>query len=114
MFSIKIPATYEDALNSIHAQRWQEALNDEISSIVSKGTYEVVPRPTDRKAYAPVCDQTTRRVLFAIAAEQKLHMHQLDVKTAFLNGELTELTFCEPPPGFAEGKGKVWKLKKAL
>jgi transposase InsO family protein len=154
VMTIKIPVTYEDALNSIHAQRWQEAMDDEISSIVSKGTYEVVPRPTDRKVipvrwvyavkhdaygnlerfkgrvvakgyrqiegidynetYAPVCDQTTRRVLFAIAAEQNLHMHQLDVKTAFLNGELTELTYCEPPPGFAEGKGKVWKLNKAL
>jgi hypothetical protein len=49
VFSIKIPATYEDALDSIHAQRWQEAMNDEISSNVSKGTYEVVPRPTDLK-----------------------------------------------------------------
>ncbi len=128
-------------------------MNDEINSIVSKGTYEVVPRPKDRKiipvrwvfavkqdamgniqrfkgrvvakgykqiegiyfneTYAPACDQTTRRVLFVIAAEQNLHMHQLDVKTAFLNGELTELTYCDPPPGFAEGKGKVWKLNKA-
>ena len=33
--NIKIPTSYDDALKSIHAQRWQEAMNDEISSIVS-------------------------------------------------------------------------------
>ncbi len=61
-----------------------------------------------------ICDHIARRVLFPMAAEQKLHMHQLAVKTAFLNGELTELAQCEPPPGLTEGNGKVWKYKTAL
>ncbi len=66
--------------------------------------------------YIPIhkCDHIARRVLFPMAAEQKLHMHQLDVKTAFLNGELTELAQCEPPPGLTEGNGEVWKYKTAL
>ena len=39
VYTITIPRSYEDALNSVHAQRWKEAMNDEINSIVSKGTY---------------------------------------------------------------------------
>ena len=66
------------------------------------------------ETYAPVCNQSTRRVLFSIAAQKRLHMHQMDVKTAFLNGELTDLTYCEPPPGYPGERGMVWKLHKAL
>ncbi len=56
-------------------------------------------------------------MLFAIVAKDMLYMHQLDVTTAFLNGVLTEETYCDPPrgaPGYPGGWGRVWKLKKAL
>jgi hypothetical protein len=40
--------------------------------------------------YSPVTRLTTIRVLVALAASQGLLIHQMDVKTAFLNGELDE------------------------
>ncbi len=42
-----------------------------------------------------------------------LEVHQTDVKTAFLNGELSEEVYVSPPPQFQPG-GQVWRLKKAL
>ena len=40
--------------------------------------------------YAPVARITSIRVLFALASTYKLYIHQMDVKTTFLNGDLDE------------------------
>ena len=40
--------------------------------------------------YSPVARLTTIRVLLALAASHNLLIHQMDVKTAFLNGDLEE------------------------
>lgn len=54
--------------------------------------------------------------MLAIAAQMELQVFQLDVKSAFLNGELEEEVYVQQPQGFeARGEeGKVYKLKKAL
>ncbi|KAK1665418.1 hypothetical protein QYE76_053577 [Lolium multiflorum] len=59
--------------------------------------------------YSPVARLTTIRVLLSLAASHGLLVHQMDVKTAFLNGELEEEIYMEQPDGFVvDGKeGKV-------
>ena len=59
---------------------------------------------------------TTIRVLLPLAASHGLLVHQMDIKTAFLNGELEEEIYMDQPDGFvANGQeGKVCKLLKSL
>ena len=51
-----------------------------------------------------------------MAASHGLLVHQMDVKTAFLNGELDEEIYMDQPDGYVvEGQeGKVCKLLKSL
>ena len=58
----------------------------------------------------------TIRLLIALAASRGWEVHHLDVKTAFLHGDLKEDVYVAQPEGFIEeGKeGKVYKLHKAL
>nr|GEZ47300.1 reverse transcriptase domain-containing protein [Tanacetum cinerariifolium] len=50
--------------------------------------------------YAPVAHITTIRLLLALAAIHNLVIHQMDVKTAFLNGDLDEEVYMKQPEGF--------------
>ena len=66
--------------------------------------------------YSPVTRITSIRIILAIAAVRNLDIHQMDVKTAFLNGELDEEIYMEQPEGFiVPGKEKkVCRLVKSL
>uniref|UniRef100_I1R8M9 Reverse transcriptase Ty1/copia-type domain-containing protein n=1 Tax=Oryza glaberrima TaxID=4538 RepID=I1R8M9_ORYGL len=66
--------------------------------------------------YSSVARLTTIRVLPSLAASHGLLVHQMDVKTDFLNGELDEEIYMDQPDGFVvEGQeGKVCKLLKSL
>ena len=66
--------------------------------------------------YSPVTRINSIRIILAIAAMRNLKVHQMDVKTASLNGDLDEEIYMEQPEGFvAPGQGnKVCKLVKSL
>ena len=66
--------------------------------------------------YAPLERITSIRELFALASIHDLYLHQMDVKTAFLNGDLDEEVYMEQPEGFIlpSNEKKVFKLGKSL
>ena len=66
--------------------------------------------------YAPVARISTIRLLIDLASVHNLVVHQMDVKTAFLNGELDEEVYMKQPEGFVMlGKEHmVCKLVKSL
>jgi len=68
------------------------------------------------EVFAPVARIETVRFLIALAASKGWEIHHLDVKTAFLHGDLKEEVYVSQPEGFmVSGKeNKVYKLKKAL
>ena len=110
-----------------NATFWKEAINDEMNSIMSNQTWELVNLPPGFKLigckwacrrkyhtngmiqtfkarlvakgfkqredvdyfdiYAPMAEMTSIRILFALTLIYNLFVHQMDVKTTFLNGE---------------------------
>jgi hypothetical protein len=66
--------------------------------------------------FTPVARWDTIQMVLAMVAQRKWKMYQLDVKSAFLHGELDEDMYVEQPLSYKK-KGeeyKVFKLKKAL
>ena len=68
------------------------------------------------ETFAPVAKMSTVRTLISCAANFGWPLHQLDVKNAFLHGDLKEEVYMEIPPGYSnfEIAGKICKLKKSL
>ncbi|GJW90409.1 ribonuclease H-like domain, reverse transcriptase, RNA-dependent DNA polymerase [Tanacetum coccineum] len=68
------------------------------------------------EVFAPVARMETIRLLLAIAANRKWEVHHLNVKSAFLHGELKEEVYVTQPEGFTKkgNDGKVYRLIKAL
>ncbi|KAD2804168.1 hypothetical protein E3N88_37545 [Mikania micrantha] len=68
------------------------------------------------ETFSPVAMLKSIRILIAISAYYDYEIWQMDVKTAFLNGHLTEDVYMAQPEGFVDPKNpnKVCKLKKSI
>ncbi|WJX42094.1 hypothetical protein P8452_29365 [Trifolium repens] len=64
--------------------------------------------------FSPVVKHCSIRVLMAIVNMYDLELEQMDVKTAFLHGELEETIYMQQPESFVEDNSKVCLLKKSL
>ncbi|GKV14990.1 hypothetical protein SLEP1_g25791 [Rubroshorea leprosula] len=69
-----------------------------------------------QEVFAPVARMDTIRLVIALAAQNSWPIYQLDVKSAFLHGNLQEQVFIDQPPGYVKygSEHKVYRLKKAL
>ena len=65
------------------------------------------------ETFAPVVKYKSLRLLLGIANQRNMEVHQMDVTTAFLHGDLEEEIYMVPPEGLEE-QGKVWKLERSL
>lgn len=155
--SISVPQTYQEAVSSPDAVKWQEAMEDEMNSLNENDTFTVVPLPDDRKSvggrwvysvklgpdetekhkaryvakgysqvpgidyhetFAPTARITSVRALMQIAVQYDLIVHQMDVKTAYLNAPIDCELYVEQPEGFEvkslSGEKLVCRLNRSL
>ena len=81
--------------------------------LVARGFQQEHGRDYD-ETFAPVAHMTTVRTLLAVASVREWPISQLDVKNAFLNGELREEVYMRPPPGYSVPEGMVCRLRRSL
>ncbi|GKD37073.1 retrovirus-related pol polyprotein from transposon TNT 1-94 [Tanacetum coccineum] len=124
------PKTYKDALTQSY---WIEAIQVELNEFECLKVWELVPRPDKvmvttlkwiykvkldelGESFAPVARLKAIRIFLAFSAHMNMVVYQMDVKTAFLNGNLREEVYVSQPDGFVDpdNPNHVYKLKKAL
>ena len=68
------------------------------------------------ETFSPVSTKDSFRIIMALVAHYDLELHQMDVKTAFLNGDIVETIYMVQPENFVSGdpKNMVCKLKKSI
>nr|GEX05764.1 zinc finger, CCHC-type [Tanacetum cinerariifolium] len=103
------PANYKAALLDPKSKKLLDAMNVKMQSMKDNDVwvlFELPPnaRTIDSKVdyeetFSPVADIRAIRILIAIAAYYDYEILQMDVKTAFLNGHLTEEVYMKQPEG---------------
>ena len=115
---VDLPSSYKPI-----ARKWIFRKKMRIDGIIDKFNVRLVAQGFRQKhgidhfdTYAPVARTTTIRLLVALALIHNLVIHQIDVKTAFLYGELDEEFYMKQPEGFfLKGhENMVCRLVKSL
>ncbi len=81
--------------------------------LVAKGFTQIEGVNYD-ETFAPVAKLTSLRSILALSNKHDLEVHQMDVKSAYLNRVLKEEIYMEAPPGFDVPNGMVLRLAKAV
>ncbi|CAI7895606.1 unnamed protein product [Closterium sp. NIES-54] len=122
---IPTPRSYAEAIEGPYSSQWQAAMDAEMASWKSTGTYvDEVPPPGANirqrvdifHTFSPTPKMTTLRVLLHVAAQRDYELHSLDFSTAFLQGSQHEEIWLRRPPGFTGSfpAGTEWSLRRPV
>ncbi|KAA0066242.1 Beta-galactosidase [Cucumis melo var. makuwa] len=111
---------------ALECPEWKNAVMEEMKALEKNNTWEICALP---KGHKPVgCKWVftlkykqmelltdTRQVILSVAVNKDWPLYQLDVKNAFLNGDLVEEVYMSHPPGFEAQFGQqICKLQRSL
>ncbi|RVW56172.1 Retrovirus-related Pol polyprotein from transposon TNT 1-94 [Vitis vinifera] len=119
------PINFQQAMKSSNSQKWIEAMNEEYKSMQDNKVWELVPITSwltqkegidFKETFSPVSTKDSFRIIMALVAHYDLELHQMDVKTEFLNGDIDETIYMVQPENFVseDSKNMVCKLTKSI
>ncbi|KAL6336595.1 hypothetical protein AAG906_025600 [Vitis piasezkii] len=139
------PINFQQAMKSSNSQKWIEAMNEEYKSMQDNKVWELVPLPVGTKpidsngnverykarlvakgftkkridlkeTFSPLSTKDSFGIIMALVAHYDLELHQMDVKTTFLNGDIDETIYMVQPENFVsqDSKNMVCKLTKSI
>ncbi|CAI7803450.1 unnamed protein product [Closterium sp. NIES-54] len=122
---IPTPRSYAEAITGHYSSQWQTAMDAEMASWKSTGTYidEVPPAGANIvngmwifRIFSPTPKMTTLRVLLQVAAQRDYEVHSLEFSTTFLQVSLHEEIWLHRPPGFTGSfpAGTQWNLRRPV
>ncbi|CAI7798204.1 unnamed protein product [Closterium sp. NIES-53] len=115
---IPTPRSYAEAIAVEYSSQWQTAMDAEMASWKSTGTYvdEVPPPGANIVSGMWIFRMTTLWMLLHIAAQRDYELHSLDFSTAFLQGSLHKEIWLRRPPGFTGSfpHGTQWSLRRPV
>ncbi|GJU14346.1 retrovirus-related pol polyprotein from transposon TNT 1-94 [Tanacetum coccineum] len=105
------PITFQEAINSSEKDEWKPRYK---ARVVARGFTQRAGIDYN-EVFSPVVRHTSITVILSLTVCEDYELEQLDVKTAFLHGNLEETIYMRQPPCFEEGTcNKVCLLKKSL
>ncbi|GJW77490.1 retrotransposon protein, putative, ty1-copia subclass [Tanacetum coccineum] len=116
------PLTYQEAVACEDSSKWKAAMKEKMDSLRKNKTWKLVDHPAGQKlragidyneVFSLVVRHTSIWVILALTACKDYELEHLDVKTAFLHGNLEEVIYMRQPQGYEQGN-KVCLLKKSL
>ncbi|KAL6314515.1 hypothetical protein AAG906_026851 [Vitis piasezkii] len=116
----KDPVSFSQAIGCSDSDKWIDAMNDELKSINQNKVWELTKRDSKgnierhkaklvakgftqkggidyKETFSPVSKKDSLRIIMALVAHFDLELHQMDVKTTFLNGSLEEKVYMDQP-----------------
>ncbi|CAI7728834.1 unnamed protein product [Closterium sp. NIES-53] len=112
--NIPTPRSYAKAITGPYSSQWQVAMDVEMASWKSTGTYvnAVPPSRADIVNGMWIFRNTTLRMLLHVAAQRDYELHSLDFSTTFLQGSFHEEILLRRPPGITGSfsAGTQWSL----
>ena len=67
-----------------------------------------------QEVFTPVANLDSVQTFIVLDAKHDLELDQMDVSTAYLNGELQEELYMSPPTGVPIQPGYCWKIRRSL
>ncbi|RVW75186.1 Retrovirus-related Pol polyprotein from transposon TNT 1-94 [Vitis vinifera] len=99
------PISVSQVKQSSNSKKWIEAMKEEMKSVKDKGVWDL--EGIDYKeTFSPVSSNDSFRIIMALIAHYDLELHQMDVKTVFLNGNIDETIYMVQPENFESNDSK--------